>query len=60
MKLNAKWIKCQGEAHSNPYIDHCGICMPFWGEYPVCPIDKTRLIKKGYCTTCRRHFEVER
>ena len=23
--------KCNGDAHSNPYIDHCGVCMPNWG-----------------------------
>jgi hypothetical protein len=23
--------KCTGEAHSNPFIDNCGICMPRWG-----------------------------
>lgn len=23
--------KCAGEAHSNPNIDHCGVCMPNWG-----------------------------
>lgn len=23
--------KCTGEAHSNPHIDHCGVCMPNWG-----------------------------
>ena len=23
--------KCSGEAHSNPFIDHCGVCMPHWG-----------------------------
>lgn len=28
-------VKCNGEAHGNPYIDHCGVCMPFWGRYPV-------------------------
>jgi hypothetical protein len=22
---------CTGAAHSNPFIDHCGVCMPFWG-----------------------------
>ena len=22
---------CTGEAHSNPYIDNCGVCMPRWG-----------------------------
>ena len=23
--------KCTGEAHSNPWIDHCGVCAPRWG-----------------------------
>ena len=29
--------KCTGDAHSNPNIDHCGVCMPGWGivEKPV-------------------------
>lgn len=22
---------CDGEAHTNGYIDHCGSCMPRWG-----------------------------
>ncbi len=28
-----KWtVKiCTGEAHSNAFIDHCGVCMPDWG-----------------------------
>ena len=21
---------CNGEAHSNPYVDNCGVCMPHW------------------------------
>lgn len=24
-------VACCGEAHSNPYIDHCALCMPLWG-----------------------------
>lgn len=23
--------RCTGEAHSNPYVDNCGVCMPLWG-----------------------------
>ena len=23
--------RCTGEAHSNPWIDHCPVCMPHWG-----------------------------
>lgn len=28
---------CNGEAHRNPFIDHCMVCMPRWGtiEYLV-------------------------
>ncbi len=22
---------CNGEAHSNPHVDNCGVCMPNWG-----------------------------
>jgi hypothetical protein len=31
-------MKCTGENH--PYGDHCGVCMPFWGHYPVA-VEKT-------------------
>lgn len=35
-------VKCTGEAHSNPYIDHCMVCLPFWGRYPMAvPKDHT-------------------
>ncbi len=31
----AKYMeKCPGEAHSNPWIDNCGLCMPNWGVRP--------------------------
>lgn len=23
---------CNGDAHSNAFIDHCGVCMPHWGK----------------------------
>ena len=26
--------KCTGDAHSNPFIDHCMVCLPHWGSYP--------------------------
>ncbi len=25
------WKACDGEAHSNPYIDYCTTCAPLWG-----------------------------
>jgi hypothetical protein len=34
---------CPGDAHSNPHIDHCGVCMPGWGTVatyaPLTPAD---------------------
>lgn len=24
-------VKCEGEAHSNPFIDNCMTCAPRWG-----------------------------
>jgi len=28
-------MPCSGEAHNNPHIDHCGVCMPHWGTVSV-------------------------
>jgi hypothetical protein len=59
----AIWVKCNGEAHSNPHIDHCGVCMPFWGEYPKCPDCGRKIvkgIKRGKCPGCGKMVNVER
>lgn len=37
--------KCTGEAHSNPYIDHCMVCAPEWGI--VVSITEIKILKKG-------------
>jgi hypothetical protein len=29
------FIPCTGEAHGNPYIDHCMLCAPRWGQMEV-------------------------
>lgn len=53
--LRAIWVKCNGEAHSNPHIDHCGVCMPYWGEYPKCPYcGSTKLGNKSLKTKCKK------
>lgn len=30
-------VPCDGDAHENPFIDHCGLCAPRWGlvEVPI-------------------------
>lgn len=52
----AVWVKCNGEAHKNPFIDHCMVCMPFWENYPLCPDCKLRLTDKGFCRGCHHYF----
>lgn len=33
-------LPCPGSAHENPFIDHCGTCMPRWGRIDeLFPID---------------------
>jgi hypothetical protein len=54
---NCAWKACEGEAHSNAFIDNCMICLPNWGQYPVCPDCGTRLrvksgAKTGFCWGC--------
>jgi len=36
-----KMLPCDGPAHSNPWIDHCGVCLHHkWGEIPeLAPLD---------------------
>lgn len=36
MTYETTTIQCTGEAHSNAYIDNCGVCMPEWGQITVC------------------------
>jgi len=61
----ARFVKCNGEAHRNPFIDHCMACAPFWGEYPVCPECGGSLIisdsqKTGSCRKCFRRWSLRR
>lgn len=68
--LECLWVKCIGEAHLNFNIDHCGVCMPWWEWYPVCPTCGNRLKEttpgdwplenrdsphRLWCKTCRKH-----
>lgn len=63
----AIWVECTGEAHSNPYIDNCMSCIPFWHYFPTCPNCKEEargveyprmLTDKGYCKGCRNHYSL--
>lgn len=58
------WKECQGEAHSNPFIDNCMECLPYWHHYPTCPDCgwKVRQTAKMYiCDRCHsRYFKFPR
>ena len=61
MKQKAKWVKCTGEAHSNPYIDNCMVCLPYWGEYATCPDCGRKLNHDtGFCKDCRKYYDMEK
>jgi hypothetical protein len=54
------WVKCNGEAHRNPMIDHCSVCMPYWHDIPICPYcrEKLRESAKFYnCRKCHKRFK---
>ncbi len=68
---DAKAIVCYGEAHSNAYIDHCGVCLGHtWGGFFACPTctagDGERSYKlklgpsgkSGACPNCRKRFNT--
>jgi hypothetical protein len=68
---DAIWRKCCGEAHSNPYIDNCWTCAPFWELFPACPDcagTLTRVASKqarqvarctnSACASVRRWFNI--
>ena len=39
-QMTGREVDCPGEAHSNPFIDNCGVCAPNWGKVPeVLPVD---------------------
>ncbi len=54
------WTKCTGEAHKNPFIDHCYDCMPYWIWIPTCPECGLKLVTTARrnlrCRTCRITF----
>jgi hypothetical protein len=64
--LYVTWNVCNGEAHNNPFIDHCDQCMPFWASYPTCPECKGRVNKSNpdrgknllWCPTCSIHLKA--
>lgn len=44
---------CPGEAHKNPFIDHCGICAPGWGQIEErLPIDLEAARKERLDVSC--------
>ena len=55
---NAIWVKCAGEAHSNgSQADNCGVCLPYWEQYPTCSKCGVKLksMPTGYRYRCKEH-----
>jgi hypothetical protein len=55
------WVKCDGEAHDNPYIDNCWTCAPFWEKIPrcTCGCDGKRMRvtdKHIICPACKQRY----
>ena len=46
------WVECTGDAHKNPFIDHCGVCSPFWERIPTCKSCGKTLEKFGEKLDC--------
>lgn len=40
--INWYTVKCEGEAHSNPFIDNCITCTPLWGRVLI-PVEFSSL-----------------
>ena len=46
-------VDCPGEAHSNAFIDHCGLCAPRWGKVEeVAPLDMGEVRASGMAISC--------
>jgi len=59
-QLKIIWIKCNGEAHSNPWIDHCMVCLPYWEDIPTCSscggkLEINRQKRTAWCKQCKKH-----
>ena len=63
---HATWHKCGGEAHSNPAgYDHCMVCLPYWGSYPLCPHcgkspRHSQTGSKAKCRGCGKWYTIDR
>lgn len=70
------WVKCTGEAHQRGNMaDHCMVCLPYWGDYPTCPVCGSKVRHGGqvldrlarglpsyrfYCPSCKKHCFSDR
>lgn len=53
------WWTCNGDAHKNPFIDHCMVCLPYWEQVPTCHICGGKLtsgISYYRCPACKHKY----
>lgn len=48
------YIDCTGAAHTNPFIDNCGICAPYWERIPLCEKHRWKLSIRGMRVECEK------
>lgn len=61
IKKHVIWVTCTSEAHKNPFIDHCSVCLPYWREYPTCPdcghkVKYNQRLNNYFCKYCKKHL----
>lgn len=55
------WVACQGSAHSkDSQDDHCPVCLPYWGKYPVCGKCGAKMCQGKKFYTCPNKCKGER
>lgn len=58
-KLAAKIVMCSDNCDAHWARDSCSTCAPWWDKYYICPVDNTKLSKKGHCRECRKYYEIK-
>jgi predicted RNA-binding Zn-ribbon protein involved in translation (DUF1610 family) len=57
----AKTLRCSDSDKLHDLKDYCGVCLPYWDKFPVCPdcgwkLHQGRLGKIFTCLKCHKRF----
>jgi len=63
-KIKAIYVDCAGVVNDGEsghmMRDYCSSCAPFWARIPTCPINNKKLTIKGFCSTCRKYYDISK